>query len=347
VDPGTTNDAELVETLPVGTSEANAKRRVVMRLSAADLPDLAVGDRLITPAEVQVTTRCDVGQIAPGCDYNPHVAARLILTGDPDDTDPAGDGSKALTTKQTLTCTKAEHHCMLVFRPNDATNVLENGFALPCVQQDNCRVNLVMWAWHADARSGGQDKVLVGENEGNYLANGVVGSDKGRLMVVRERNITAADIHERETSGGGALNVPTNTNPKLVYSHPLKAGTNELKKGEQFLVEAKIVTEVAGRARFSTKMFLTKNPDATDGGGLDKTFPTQIGEHNGINCTPGTSPCTTRKLAVFRVTDDIQGTVYVNIVAKSAVPGGGSTTVTVHRNQGWLRSTRYEAGDKG
>jgi hypothetical protein len=93
-------------------------------------------------------------------------------------------------------------------------------------------------------------------------------------------------------------------------------------------------------------MFLTKNPGEADGSGLEKTSPKQISEHNGINCLPG-DPCTIRKVAVFRVTDDIDGDVYVNLFAKSAVPGGGSANVVAKRNQGFLRSVRYRAADKG
>jgi hypothetical protein len=93
-------------------------------------------------------------------------------------------------------------------------------------------------------------------------------------------------------------------------------------------------------------MFLTKDPKDASSNGLGKTAPMAIGEHNGINCTSGTSPCVTRKVAVFRVTDDIDEPVYVNVVAKSEVPGGGSTQVTVKRNDGWLRSTRYHAAHK-
>jgi hypothetical protein len=341
--PGETKNAELVKQLPVGRSESGATRRVVLRLRPADLPKLAHGDRLITPAEVQVTTRCDVGQNAPGCNYNPNVRAQLIITGKADDTAPAGGGSKGIATR-TLTCTKAEHHCKLVFRPSDATFVLEGGFALPCVASNSCYVNLVMWAWHSKARSGGQDKVLVGENEGNYLANGKVGSDKARLMIVRERGIVASDRARRDTSGSGTVSMNLNANPVRIYSLRLKKAGRDLKVGEQFLVEAKVFTVVNSRARFSTKMFLTKNPKATDGNGVNGLFPGEINEHNGINCTTGTSPCTTRKVAVFRVNKPVSGPVYVNIIAKSAVPGGGTASVKVKRDKGWLRLVRYAAG---
>jgi hypothetical protein len=346
VHPGTTVDAELIKTLPIGKSASGAPRRVVLRLGPKQIPDLAKGDSLLTAAEVQVTTRCDIGQIAPGCAYNPNVRAQLILTGSAGDVDPSGNGSKPLSDVKSLTCTKAEHHCMFTFRPGETRQDLVGGHDLPCVAKDDCHVNLVMWAWHSEARSGGKDHLLVGGNEGNYLANGIVEQDKARLMVVRERGITASDRKQSETSGGGDVNVPISAKETLIYSHRLKPGSGELLKNEQFLVEANIVTAVSSRARFSTHMFLTKDPKDTSPGGLEKTSPTSIGEHNGINCTSGTSPCTTRKVGVFRVTDDIQGPVYVNIIARSEVPGPGSAKVTVKRGKGHLRSTRYRANLK-
>ncbi len=342
VHAGPTDRAELVETLPVGRSEDRAERRVVLRLSPGQLPGLAPGDRLIAPAEVQVTTRCDVGQVGPGCGYNPHVRAQLLLAADPADTSPAGGGSRALSAVQTQVCTSAEHHCRFVFRPSDATAELDGAFDLPCLATDRCHVNLVMWAWHRDARAGGADKVLVGSNDGDYLANGRIDQDQARLMVIRERNVAGADRARRETGGSGAIAINTRAEPELVYSHTLKGG-RDLAAGEQYVIEAKLVAAVDARARFSTEIFLTKDPDARDGNGLEKTAPSAIGEHNGINCTPGTSPCTTHRVAVFRVTEDIAGPVHVNVVAKSAVPGGGAARVTVKRDDGWVRSVRYAA----
>lgn len=340
---GSTSNAELVDNLPIGRSENGATRRVVLHLGPSELPKLVKGDRLIVPAEVQVTTRCDIGQSAPGCGYNPNVAAQLILTGSGDDTSADGAGSKALSRVEKLTCTKNEHHCKIVFTAAAATNVLDGGFALPCLATDSCHVNLVMWSWHADARSGGADKLLVGSNEGNYLDNGKIERDAARIMAIRERGIVGADRASRQTDGGGGLGVPTNANSTLVYSHLLKPGGRDLEAGEQFYVEAKLVTDVADRARFSTLMFLTKDPKATEDNGLVKIAPGAITEHNGINCTRETSPCVTRRVAVFRVQEEITGPVYVNVIARSAVPGGGSTKVTVKRNDGWLRSVRYAA----
>lgn len=340
VRPGATDTAERVASLPVGRSESGATRRIVMRLAPDDLPGLAPGDLLSAPAEVQVTTRCDVGQSAPGCGYNPNVAAEIILTGDPDDTDAAGAGSVALSDRREESCTAAEHHCMLVFPVAAATRRLEEGALVPCVAEDRCSIHLVMWAWHPDARAGEVDHLLVGENEGDYLLNGIVLGDKGRLMAVRERNLEEEDRDRRETTGAGSVAVPTTATPVVLYSHPLRAGGGGLRKDEQYVVEARVVTAVSDRARFSTRMFLTRDPAATEGT-LDGVDPRSIGEHNGINCTSGTSPCTTRKVSVFRVERDIAGPVHVNLVGISAVPGGGSASVSVRRADGFLRSTRY------
>jgi len=315
VDAGKTSDAELVQQLPVARSENGAAKRVVM---TTQLPNIAKGDRVIAPAEVQVTTRCDIGQNAPGCNYNPNVRAQLRL------------GNRVIAT-QTLSCTKNEHHCMFVFRPSEASITADRDCA-------NCSVELVMWAWHGDARSGDQDKVLVGGNDGNYLDNGKVEGDQARLMVVRERGIAAGDRAMRESSGNGTFDVNTNANPEVVYSHLLKNG--DLEAGEQYVIEARVEANTASRARFSTEMFLTHDKNAADGNGLDKVAPSQIGEHNGVNCDGG---CVARKVAVFRVQEKIAGPVYVNITARSAVPGGGSTRVTVKRADGFVRSVRYAA----
>ncbi|MFO0608011.1 MAG: hypothetical protein U0324_32910 [Polyangiales bacterium] len=342
VAPGPTDDAELLRLLPIGTSAASAPRRVVLRLGPDDLPSLREGDVLMAPAEVQVTTACDVGQAGPACGYGPQVAAQLILTGDRDDRDPDGPESRALSDVTRTTVTSAEHHVTMAFRAGASRATLSGGFALPCLADGRCHVNLVMWAWDAQARPGGADALLVGENEGDYLANGVVQGDKARIMAVRERNLRADDRVEREVTGGGAVDMPLDARDVLIYSLPI-AGDAGFARGEQYYVEARAVVRVTGRARFSTQLFLARDPRATDPRSLDGVFPGAISEHNGGNCTTGTSPCTTNRVAVFRASDDVRGPVYVQLIARSAVPGGGSASVTVDRGGGWLRATRYAA----
>lgn len=336
--PGPSENAERFELLPVAKTEGTAERKIALQLSPGDLPGLANGDRLIVPAELQVTSRCDIGQSAPGCNYNPTVRAQLILTGNANDTSGGGN-SKVIATK-TLSCTHNEHHCMFVFTPGEAAIKLDGN--MPCVGSDSCYVNLVVWAWESHARSSGADKVLIGGNDGNFLDNNRVDQDVARMMAVRERGIGAADRAARDSSGSGTKSINTNANAELVYSHRLKPQGQPLRKGEQFLVEAKVVADVSSRVRFSTQMFVTRDSNATGGGGFDKISPASINEQNGFNCSPG-SGCTQRKVAVFRVDEDINDALFVNVIVKSAVPGGGSARVTVKKSDGWVRAVRYGA----
>ncbi|MBX7098404.1 MAG: hypothetical protein K1X89_11875 [Myxococcaceae bacterium] len=332
--PGADDHAELVKLLPVARSEAAASRHVALQLTPAQLPHLAPGDRLTVAAEVQVTTRCDVGQVAPGCDYDPHVKAQLILTGDPNGKDASGPGAKVLATQSTQ-CSKAEHHCMFVFRPGQTSTGLDR---LPCMANDSCRVNLVLWAWHPDARSDGQDEVLVGGNDHDFLQNHKVEGDVSRLMAVRERGVRAQDRDVRETSGSGTMSVNTTARAEVVYSQRLTS--SGLEPGEQFLIEAEVQTDVGGRVRFSTELMLAPGPEDADGRAVDEVTPKHLGEQNGFNCT---SRCTTHKVAVFRVDRPLSGSWFVNVVAKSEVPGGGSTSVRVNKAEGFVRTTRWGA----
>jgi hypothetical protein len=223
---------------------------------------------------------------------------------------------------------------MFVFRPGEATIDVGDW---PCVHQGSCVVNLVLWAWDSRARANGADEVIVGGNDGDFLATHDRDPDLARLMVIRERGLVAADRRARESSGTGTKAINTSANPEVVYSHRLK--DSDLAPGETFLVEAHVDARTASRARFSTELVLSRDPTATDGG-LENIAPAQIGEQNGVNCT---GACASRKVAVFRAKDRVKGPVFVNVVVKAAVPGGGSTSVTVDRSQGSVRSIRYAA----
>ncbi len=86
--------------------------------------------------------------------------------------------------------------------------------------------------------------------------------DQARLMVVSEaRPRRRRSRDARETAGGGADRDQHARGPELVYAHPLKGG-GDLAAGEQYVIEAKLVTAVDARAPFSTEIFLTKDRDA-------------------------------------------------------------------------------------
>src|SRR5688572_16459318 len=111
-------------------------------------------------------------------------------------------------------------------------------------------------------------------------------------MVVRRREPAAAD--DTRGSPAGTVGVPTNKQPKRIASFPL----GRLRRGERYAIEVDIDGKASNRARFSTKLFLTKNAGRDEGNGMGATDPRAISEHNGINCL---GSCTVRRVAVFAV----------------------------------------------
>jgi len=198
-----------------------------------------------------------------------------------------------------------------------------------------------VWAYHPSARGSGKDKLIIGANEGNFLINGDSEQDRGRVMLVRERNVTAADKVLRVTEHdvkGGSISMFSDGDNHRIYSHTL-AGGNDLHAGDKFRVWAELEATSDHRVNVDIEMFLTRNRNDRNGGSLDGARPGQISEHNGTNCSPG-NPCRLSKVAVFEVTRDVNGPVFVNIASSAEVPGPGSASVTVH-DTGFVKSVHY------
>jgi hypothetical protein len=337
---GDTDRAELRKFLPIGRTPG-VSRFVVMRLRPSDLPQLALGDTLRAAAEIQVTTRCDIGQVAPGCGYAPHVRLQILLSGNPDATNPNGPDTVALSAPTKFDCTLNEHHCVKTVDFAEATRTLQAGSAPACVKSSSCSINVVAWAYHDDARGNGQDKLLLGANEGDFLQNGNIEQDRGRVMAVRERDLAPAMVSLEETTHNvksGGIDLASNGQDHRIYSHPLNGG-RDLKAGEKYRVWANVDASSNHRVNLSLETFLTKNRSDDNGGKVDRVSPASISEHNGTNCSPG-SDCHLRKVAVFQIDQDIAGPVFLNIAANTEVPGPGSATTTVH-DSGFIKVARY------
>jgi hypothetical protein len=337
---GDTDRAELRKFLPIGRT-SGVTRFVVMRLRPSDLPRLAIGDTLRAAAELQITTACDIGQVGPSCGYAPHVRMQLLLSGNPNATEAKGPGTIALSDATKFDCTPNEHHCVKTIDFAEATRALQSGSAPACVKDNSCSVNVVAWAYHGDARGGGQDKLLLGANEGDFLQNGNIEQDRGRVMAVRERDLKATSVALEETSHNvksGPIDLASDGHGRAIYSHPLNGG-RDLKAGEKYRLWADVEASSNHRVNLSLEMFLTKNRGDDDGGKVDNTSPSAISEHSGTNCSPG-SDCHLRKVAVFQVDRDIAGPVFINISASTEVPGPGSATTTIH-DSGFIKAVRY------
>ncbi len=337
---GRTKNAERRELLPIGRTPG-ARRYVIMRLKPVDLPNLAAGDMLRGAAELQVTTACDIGQTGPMCGYTPKIAMQLVLAGDPDATNPHAPGAMALSDIISFSCNADDHHCVKVIDFKHASRALTTANAPGCVADNSCFVNLAVWAYDSRARSGGRDKLIIGANEGNFLQNGDSEQDRGRVMLVRERGIAPADKTLRVTKHdvrGGGIAMYSDGDDHRIYSHTLKGG-NDLRAGEKFRVWTEVEATSDHRVNVDLRMFVTKQRYAKHGGTPDAIKPGEISEHNGTNCSPG-NPCRLRKVAVFEVTRDIRGPVYINLVSSAEVPGPGVAHVTVH-DSGFVKSLRY------
>jgi hypothetical protein len=339
---GRTNTAERRKLLPIGRS-AGTRRYVIMRLTPADLPNLATGDVLRAAAEIQVTTACDIGQTGPMCGYTPNVRMQLLLTGDPEATDAHGAGTLALSDVKKFSCNANDHHCVEIINFAAASKTLNAANAPGCVADQSCYVNLVVWAYNNDARGDGKDKLIMGANEGDFIHNGgKTEQDRGRVMLVRERGITAADKTLRVTKHNvksGGITFGSNGDEHRVYSHTL-AGGADLRAGDKFRVWAEMNVTSDHRVNADITLWATKNRADRNGGSVDALAPGQISEHNGTNCSPG-NPCHLRKVAVFEVKQDVKGPVYINVASSAEVPGPGFANVTVH-DDGFVKSVHYK-----
>lgn len=337
---GPTDNAELRKLLPIGRT-ADADRFVLLRLRPSDLPMLQFDDMLRAAAELQLTTACDIGQTGPSCGYSPHVRMQLLLSGNPDATDASGAGTVSLSGVKEFDCTANEHHCVKSIDFGDASRRLRADNSPPCVANNSCFVNLVVWAFHGDARGGGQDKIIVGANEGNFLDNGKVEQDRARIMAVRERNVAPADVSLHVTDHDvkkDPITMSSGDKERPIYLAALNGG-RDLRAGEKYRVWSEVHASSNHRVNLQLEMFLTKSKSDGNGGKVDGIEPGPISEHNGANCSPGTD-CHLRKVAVFEVKRDVKGPVFVDIAAATEVPGPGAATTTIH-DDGFVKVVRY------
>jgi hypothetical protein len=344
----TGSDSELVKTIPI-TSRPGQSPRVVMSLgkghrSTTSLPDLAPGDRLDATAELEVTTDCEERQ--PGCvgspyGYDPVVQARLLLAGDPRETE-SGDKALALSATKSETCTHRRHHAVIVFA-DAGRRVPDRG--LPW--SGPSWINFVLSAHHPDARAG--DRLLVGENE----PDGTVKGDRGRINAVRLRPASQHAIAPLRETRRRATAIPLGKKETVIYSQPLE----HLAEDAQLAVRAKLLTDAARLlhpARVTTRLFLADDPSQTHPGrhaSRVAAFRGTITEPNGFNCTPEHSPCTTRKVGIARITRSPGMRLFINLVAVGAVPPqfgrARRSDVLAVRDGGFVEVVRYPARLKG
>jgi hypothetical protein len=335
----TANKPELVETLAIATAPG-AARRVVLTLgpdtkSETPLPDLAAGDRLLAFCELELTTDADdpnhPGLVGNAYSYAPNVNATLLLAPGPDSVE---GGIELSHSPWHQAVTHQHHHAVVTFGDAEAR--------IPAGWNGPAHVNLVVDASHPEAQPG--DVLLVGQNE----TTPTVVQDMAGIRVVRFRPGDAREPAAESESACLCDGVPIAKRDTVVLSHEL----SDLQQGEQLLVRGTLVTDALGLAapaRISTRMFLAEAPNQTEPGGAaaaDITWKGHLSKFTGFNCVPGEGAQTSHKYGVATVRQAPGRSLYVNLVAVSAAPFGGtgpSDQLRVDTGATSLEVTRFPA----
>lgn len=342
----TENKPELVKTIPIGTV-AGKGRRVVLSLGAdsdtdSPLPDLGADDRLLALAELELTTDADdpqnPGLIGNAYSYAPEVEATMLLAADPGATEAKrGQAIEIARKPERRTISHQRHHEVITF--DDAGLTLPAG-GVPW--RGPAYVNVVVSASHRKAKQG--DVLLVGQNE----TTPTVVQDMAGIRVVRFRPAAAkgpAAVIESACLCGDIVIAKQHT---VVLAHPLTA----LAKGERLLVRGRLVTDATGLpapARISTRLFVGERPDQIEPGGAAAdcmTWKGQLSKYTGFNCIPADGPQVSRKYGVAKVRATPAADLYVNLVAVSGAPFGGTRAtdrLRIDTARSRLEVTRFPA----
>ena len=355
----TGNDSELMSTIHIQSAPGIAPQ-VVMSLPATALGRLALGDRLLTSSELEVTTDCLASEarcVGRPYDYNPIVASRLVLA--PSSSTAAGPQTIPLSVTQRHRCLQRlpnrEHHCTSAFLLPALTLTSPAPVCFPA----SCFVNLVVDAYSPAARPG--DLLIVGEDE----PDGTTKQDKGRVNAIRIRPNTPGPpptgpvvTTQTKTPVTNQLEIGSGSdrNPTVVFSQRL-AG---LREGDQLAVWTGMRTDISQlpyNVLVQSKLIVTSRPDETKVTHLAKEVTDldgELTEANGFNCTQARTPCRTVKVGVGSLRADARdrsGTpipLYVNLVtdtsAKRTTPTPGDAAKILN---GTLRVTRYPASRRG
>lgn len=328
--------AERVKTIPIAKRKG-AKPRVVMSLPPEQVGNVTSNDSVYANAEVEVSVTClepmpkCVGKIYH---YSPYYRAQLVLAPDPTTTSPSRTTpiSKWRRQRCSQELPNRNHHCVLAL---DGTRNIAEGEGLPCTR---CHVNLVVEAYHKKAKRGNVLVVGSDDDDGIEQNKGTINSavwDPGprpKVDPVVSKAPKSRKVPVASQSGSGKVG-------KVVMSRRL----NELKAGEQLLVDAKVKVKtdhLPYGTLLQSQLVLSEKPGSTKRVGNPGKIASNKGvitAQNGFNCTRGrsghTSPCTIRKFGVVKIFKDSRTKpelgegafvpLYVNLVVQSKAEYGG------------------------
>jgi hypothetical protein len=324
--------------------------RVVISMGPRVLPSLSNGDRLVSTAELEVTTDCaqpNAGCVGTPYKYNPALSVRLVLASGRSAT--GGEGTVEIASLRRK-CNQRDlgHHCTIVF-PGSSLDIAGQ---VPCAPS-SCFLNVVVESHKRKARRG--NRLLIGENE----PDGSVRGDHGRINVTRFSPGAQPEVAPVGTTTTMATSIPVRKGKGVViYSQPLDG----LERGEQLAATASMTSDVKHLSYaplVRSRLILALAPTATkpkrDVKRLTEDPKGELTEGTGFNCTQRHPRCLTRKVGVITMSDNVSASglrvpLYVNLVVHTANPGGGDRpddVVSIDPLGGGLQVTRYPASLKG
>jgi hypothetical protein len=335
--------AELVKTIPIAR-HVDEEPRVVMSLGPDKLGELEDGDRLEGTSDVEVSVCLKPNPRHPGANnkcigktygYNPTVRAWLVLG--PSAASAGAGSTAAVSGTEKLRCTQRlphrNHHCVLVV--DDGRLKIDDAQDLPCNPAD-CHLNLVVSAHNRAARPG--HRLVIGADAGG--AGRVVG-DKGMINAARFR---PGSLKKEDPVNGNrqrsklpiAASIGGHEKKKVLYSAKIR----NPREGEQMIVEGAVLARISHlnySAFMTTTVVLGENASSTRNSAPVNATRSKgrITRGNGFNCTQGRSghktPCVARKVGVIEFVENVNRTVYVNVIGAMAA---------------MFPSERHRSGDK-
>ncbi len=341
----TGNRPELVETIPIA-GNPDRPGQVVLTFGPesktdSPFPDLEPGDRLLVFAELEVTTDAEEdgnpGRIGNAYSYTPKVEASLLLAAEPTAAKP-GRRALVLARPWREKLSHRRHHGVVTFEDGEIM-VARRG--LPW--HGAAHVNLVVGASHPQARRGGGDRLLIGQNE----PTPTVVQDMAGIRVVRLRPGSQPDRASIREYGCRVTGIPLSKRETLVFSHRLEG----LRRGEQLVAKARLTIDakrLGCPARISCRLFAADEESQLEPGGGRAaraiSWKGHLSKPTGFNCLPDEGARTALKFGVLRVLENPGRPLYLNLVAVSAAPfggAGGGAELSVVGADSYLEIIRY------
>jgi hypothetical protein len=294
---------ERTKTIPITKRRWDAPR-VVASLEPAQLGAVRPGGALEGFADIEVSVTCL--EAMPKCvgkryEFSPHTKTRMILGESVRDRTGFRVGKAEI-----LTCSQRlpdrNHHCRIVLHPRKA---IPADAELPC--ETDCHLNVVMSAYHRDARKRQVLVIGVDADHGIEQSKASLSAASFTAPVRRFTDVRRPGPARRMRAKVPVAPHSTSSPEKVIYSTRL----DELRKGEQLLVDARARIAIGGlgySVLLQPELILSERPDSTEFTGLPVQVLTdngKVSELNGSNCTQGDSdfsnPCKIEKVGAARL----------------------------------------------